>query len=172
MGIKITPFAFILGLFLLIPGILYAQTDSKSPFKSTPFPLPRFLSLDSEEVFVRTGPGQRYMIKYIYKKKGLPVEVILEYEAWRKIRDSDGDEGWVHKGLLSGKRTGLIKGSGKVPVYKKSDAGSRLIAFMEPKVMGYVPECAGAWCKFESGGYSGWIERKFIWGVYENEDFD
>jgi SH3-like domain-containing protein len=150
-----------------------AQDDSESSaFRSTTYPLPRFVSLASNEIYVRTGPGQRYPIKLVYKKKDLPVEVILEYEAWRKIRDQEGDIGWVHKSLLSGKRTGIIKADDVVSAYRKPSTEARLVAYIEPATLGSVKSCEDAWCEFESAGYSGWVQRQYIWGVYEGENFN
>ncbi|MEH6546060.1 MAG: SH3 domain-containing protein, partial [Sneathiella sp.] len=71
-------------------------------------PLPRFVSLSSNKVNVRTGPGTRYPITWVFVRRGWPVEVIAEYELWRRIRDVDGSTGWVHKGLLSSRRTLII----------------------------------------------------------------
>ena len=174
MGKKITPYLFFLAVFLLFPAVLPAQDDpaDSSAFRSTTYPLPRFVSLGSDKVYVRTGPGQRYPIKFLYKKSGLPVEVILEYEAWRKIRDQEGDEGWVHKSLLSGRRTGLIRSEDLVSVYQKPKTEARIVAYIEPNAIGGLKECQDGWCTFESAGYKGWVETKYIWGVYEGEDFD
>lgn len=171
MSKKIILNALFLCVFLLFSGPVMAQDDS-SAFRSTNYPLPRFVSLGSDKVYVRTGPGQKYPIKFFYKKSELPVEVILEYEAWRKIRDNDGDEGWVHKSLLSGRRTALVLGEGPVALYRKPAADSRIVAYAEPKVIGHLEQCENGWCRFEASGYKGWIEGKSIWGVYENEIFD
>ena len=170
---KKTPLFFLIFLtFIGFSTPLRAQNDSGDAFRSTAFPLPRFVSLGSDEIYVRTGPGQRYPIKLVYKKKGLPVEVILEYEAWRKIRDQDGDIGWVHKSLLSGQRTGLIRAEDMVSVYRKPKLDARLVAYIEPQTLGNISQCKQEWCEFESSGYKGWLQRKYVWGVYENEDFD
>ena len=73
--------------------------------RATGLPLPRFVSLKSNNVNVRRGPGQDYDVVFTFVRAGLPVEITDEFENWRKIRDSDGSEGWVFHSLLSGKRT-------------------------------------------------------------------
>ncbi len=124
---------------------------------------------------MRVGPGQEYPIKSVYKREGLPVEVILEFENWRKIRDVEGTEGWVHHALLSGERNGIIKSSGAVYAYEEpfdSDTKSRVVIALEPMVQLEIRKCDGDWCRVDASGFLGWIERKFIWGVYEHENFD
>ena len=75
---------------------------------SSGLPIPRFVSLSADKVFVRTGPALRYPIKWVYQRENMPVEIIQEFDTWRKIRDMDGDDGWVHQSLLSA-RTPAIK---------------------------------------------------------------
>jgi len=99
-------FLFCLIGFLFLPMSIpaYAQGADSSAFRSTELPLPRFVSLRSDKVFMRFGPGKQYPIKWVYERKWLPVEIILEFDTWRKIRDHAGEEGWVHQSLLSDRR--------------------------------------------------------------------
>lgn len=156
-------------IFLLLPSFSYAQT-SKDAFRSTPYPLPRFVSLRSSEVFARTGPGKQYPIRYVYKRKNLPVEITLEYESWRKIRDSQGAEGWVHKSLLSGKRTAIVQQDGYIVKSPKAQASKK--AALESGVIMLVEECKKSWCKVRTGSYHGWIPQTQLWGVYPAERID
>lgn len=146
--------------------------SAPSAFRSTPYPLPRFVSIGSDQVFVRSGPGQRYPVEWEYKRKGVPVEIILEYDAWRKIRDFDGQVGWVHHTLLSGRRAGFVLGGGAVSVHAKARDDSPVQAYVEPKALVDVSQCNGSWCHVNASGYKGWIAQKKLWGVYESEVFD
>ena len=145
---------------------------NKDAFRSTNYPLPRFVSLGADKVYVRTGPGSHYPVKWTFKKKALPVEIILEFEHWRKIRDIDGDTGWIHLSLLSGKRTAIITSESNTPIYKSPNKNSAKKSLIQPKSLAYVSECETAWCDINVNGYKGWIEKKHLWGVYENEKFD
>lgn len=167
----------------LASGALYAQEEEENlkekrmeAFHTTPFPLPRFVSLSQDEVFVRAGPGQQYPIQWVYTRRDYPVEVVLEFGNWRKIKDIEGEEGWVFHALLSGKRTGIIVGGHLVSAYYKSsrneDNASRVVARLEPFVVVTLDECRPYWCEIETSGYRGWVQRKYIWGVYEDEFFD
>lgn len=133
-------------------------------------PIPRFVTLASDEVNLRTGPGLRYPIKLILKKDGLPVEIIKEFDVWRQIRDMGGDEGWVHKSLLSGKRAVIITGHIET-VYKKPDAGSRPVVKLEPGVIASLDHCDDEWCYLKIASYRGWLKRAGVWGVYPDERF-
>ena len=145
-------------------------------FRSTTFPLPRFVSLDNSETNVRAGPGQKYPIKWVFHRAGLPVEVVLEYENWRKIRDHENQEGWVYHTLLSGKRTGIVLADGEVPVYQMpfedNEEKSIVNIKLEPYVVVDIESCKGDWCDILVTGYGGWVERKYLWGIYEDENFD
>lgn len=140
----------------------------------TGLPLPRFVSLKADNVNVRRGPGQEYDIAFTFVRAGLPVEITQEFDTWRKIRDSEGAEGWVFHSLLSGKRTALVapweKGG---PFAARSDPDSKatVVAYLEPRVIADVKECTGTWCRISVKGYEGWIEQERLWGVYPNEVF-
>ncbi len=166
----------ILAVFLLGAQPAAAENpdnpDVPEAFHVTRLPLPRFVSLGAKEGYVRTGPGVRYPIKWVYKQEGLPLEIILEYEVWRKVRDHEGAIGWVHQTLLSGKRTGIVTGEGAVEIFQKPRVDSKLAARVQPGVVIELDACITAWCKVKAGGYSGWAERKNIWGIYKDEAFD
>jgi SH3-like domain-containing protein len=139
-------------------------------------PIPRFVSLKSDHVNVRGGPGKDQDVAWIYTRHGLPVEITAEYENWRRIRDPDGTEGWVYHSLLSGKRTAFVAKtktqSDAVPLYESADPASALRAHLEPGVLGTVKRCSGSWCRFIGDGFDGWIEQDRLWGVYPNEKID
>lgn len=140
----------------------------------TKLPIPRFASLKSENVYVRTGPSMDYPIKWIYKRAGLPVEIIQEYDAWRRIRDPDGETGWVHKILLSGHRSAVIRNAaaGQAPVTAFADHDLvSAVAKLEPKYIVTIHECDARACLAQFAPYEGWIEKKYLWGVYGSEIF-
>jgi SH3-like domain-containing protein len=132
--------------------------------------LPRFVSLRADEVNLRTGPGERYPIDWVLTRKGLPVEVVAEYEAWRKIRDHQGDEGWVHERLLTASRTVIVAGSTTRVLHVDPDAASPAAARAEPGLIARLLECPrGGWCRIEAQGSKGWLERSALWGIYPDE---
>jgi SH3-like domain-containing protein len=146
--------------------------DKKDGFRATDLPLPRFVSLSSGKVHSRTGPALRYPVRWMYTRRGLPVEIIREFDTWRKIRDVDGEVGWVHQSLISGKRTVIIDNNTGVPMYNAPSNNAPVIAKVEPEVILDLDTCEENWCRLEAQGFKGWVQRNYLWGIYENEEFD
>ncbi|MYZ49146.1 SH3 domain-containing protein [Propylenella binzhouense] len=152
----------------LVASPAFAQT-TKGP---SGLPLPRFVSLKSSRINVRRGPGQEYDIAFIFVRAGLPVEIIQEYDNWRKVRDSAGDEGWIWHSLLSGRRTAMVapwEKEGQFALRAAPDPGAAVVAYLEPGVMADVESCNGSWCRLTGENYAGWIEQDRLWGVYPAE---
>ena len=172
--------AIVIGLLcgLVAAGPGHAQPAKKPNVEKPPsdpgkgsnsgLPIPRFVSLNSDKVNVRAGPGDRYPITWQFVRRGLPVEVTAEFEYWRRVRDQDGSEGWVHKNLLSGRRYALIAG-GVRTLYAEASRGAEIVLQAEAGVQGRVLSCKDAWCRLEIGGRRGWLPRAQLWGVYGNE---
>lgn len=137
------------------------------PKEGSGLPVPRFASIKSDNAFVRTGPSMDYPIKYIFKRAGLPIQIVQEFDAWRKVKDPDGDMGWVHKLLLSGKRTAMMMEP--VTSVFKNNKGEVLIAELEKGVIVTLKSCDGVWCEIEyshnDSMKEGWISQKNIWGI-------
>jgi SH3-like domain-containing protein len=138
----------------------------------TSLPLPRFVSIRSNEANARRGPGLDYRIDWAFVRRGLPVEVIAEHGPWRKVRDAEGLGGWVHQSLLSGTRMALIRGEGNVPLLRRPDLGAGLRAHVEPGALARIETCEGAWCRVEAGDFTGWMARDALWGVGADEEID
>ena len=131
-------------------------------------PLPRFVSLKSNEVNVRRGPSRDHQILWTYQMRGLPVEIIAEYDVWRQVRDWEGGQGWVYRGLLSGDRTVMVLGD-RSTMYLQPVADTRRVAELEPGVVAELIACEIDWCRVSVEGYTGWIDRTRLWGVYPDE---
>ncbi|MBC8037666.1 MAG: SH3 domain-containing protein [Rhizobiales bacterium] len=142
---------------------------------STGLPIPRFVSLKAEKVNVRRGPSSDHAVAWVFKRKGMPVEIVAEFENWRRVRDSDGEEGWILKNMLTGKRTAVVapwRPGQALPLYSKASGGSALVAKVSAGVVSEVSSCTGEWCAITAGGYGGWIEQAMLWGVYPGEPVD
>ena len=162
-----------LGLCAMGGTAAEAQSVSKG---SSGLPLPRFVSLKAKRVNLRIGPSTDYAVSWLYLKSGLPVEIIQEYENWRRIRDADGTEGWVSQTLLSGERTAVaapwMRGNDVyVNLRADSQSNASVVAKLEPGVVVKLEECTGNWCLAEVGGVSGWVAQSEIWGAYPGEAF-
>lgn len=147
----------------------------------TNFPLPRFVSLKSDRVNLREGPSKDHRSKWVFQRAGLPVEVMAEFETWRRIRDSEGADGWVLHSLLSGRRTALVSPWEKKPtetsgaiLYRRADEKADVLAKLEPNVIVGVKSCTGTWCEVVvaspvSSDMKGYMIQEKLWGVYPKE---
>jgi SH3-like domain-containing protein len=147
-----------------------ATAKTQAPPATTGKPLPRFVSLRAPEVNMRTGPGVRYPVDWVYHSKNLPVEVIAEFGTWRKVRDVQGAQGWIHQSMLSSRRTFVVIGQMRT-IRKREDSKSPPVAKLEARVVGELNKCpeGGGWCKVTVGGHDGWLRRVEFWGVYPRE---
>jgi len=122
--------------------------------------LPRWQSLKSDNVNLRVGPGNQHPIEWVVRRRHLPVRVLAESDQWRKVRDSNGTEGWISRALLSGARYGVV--SGEIRTLRRDPAVDAVaVARLEPGVVG----------KLEAGGFRGWIARAEFWGTDPGENF-
>lgn len=155
------------GLVLLLGG----QATLDGVGRSTGLPVPRFVSLADQEVNLRYGPSRDHPVKWTYRRQGLPVMIIDEFDTWRQIRDYEGDEGWIHQSLLSGQRhaliTGEIRGLRRVP-----NPDGRVMLRAEPGVVGELLECLFDWCRVEIAGRRGWLAKREFYGALPDETFD
>nr|WP_245413918.1 SH3 domain-containing protein [Fulvimarina endophytica] len=140
-------------------------------------PLPRYVSLKSGRVNLRNGPGREHKVNWLYLKNGLPVEIVQEFDHWRKIRDSDGTEGWVYHSLLSGERTAIaapwLKGKETyIDVHSSPARDAGLVARLEPGVVSKVETCKAGWCEIKVSGRDGFVDQREIWGVYPDETME
>lgn len=154
----------------VLAAVLACLAPAALAGEASGLPLPRFVSLRSDEVNLRAGPGQRYPIDWIYSRKDLPVEVIAEFEAWRKIRDWQGTEGWVHQSMLSGRRMMVVIGTQRTLRGGDSDSADTL-ALVDAGVLGRLLQCPRNrdFCRVEINQIQGWFKRDEIWGVYKGE---
>lgn len=143
-----------------IVSIAYAQESG--------LPVPRFVSLAADEVNMRTGPGVRYPVQWVYVYKNLPVEVIAEYDTWRKVRDIEGAEGWIHRAMLSNRRSAVIRGE-EVTMRREASEQSPAVARLTDGVVALIDRCDMAYCRIAVEGYSGWVQRRSLWGLYDAE---
>jgi SH3-like domain-containing protein len=172
---------FILCLLTVLGS--FAALPAPAAEGASGLPLPRFATTRSTPINVRIGPGTKYGVAWIYVKAGTPVEIIQEFDTWRKVRDADGSEGWIHQNLLSGKRAGVVAPTSTdqavLLAARQSDSGVR--AYLGPGYRVDIAKCDGAWCEVSAtytppnGGHasvSGYLPQGELWGVYRDEEFD
>lgn len=152
-----------------------AQAAGEITGTASGLPVPRFVSLKSDRVNVRGGPTRDNDVVWVFTRAGLPVEITAEYDNWRRIRDSEGSEGWVYHSLLSGRRTAIVHTKSKdelVALREKPDGDSPVVARLQDGVLSTVKNCANGWCEISGDRFSGFIEQTQLFGVYPNEKIE
>ncbi|MEM7499254.1 MAG: SH3 domain-containing protein [Pseudomonadota bacterium] len=134
----------------------------------TNLPLPRYVSLRSDEINVRRGPGLEYRMDWVFRRAGLPVRVIGEYRDWRQIVDSDNASGWVYHSLLTGRRTVLVTAA-RARLLKAPEEDAPLRAEAESGVVADLRQCERHWCEIDAGDVVGWVPKEKLWGVDRGE---
>src|SRR5499433_2169538 len=175
----------VLGAVVLVSAVLGAASGLAAQPAAEPqslgasgLALPRFASLKSDRVNLRQGPGTDYPTAWIFRRAGLPVEIVKEFDSWRQVRDAEGTTGWVLGSMLSGRRTAVIlpwevkAGQGQQPLAVLRDDDSErasAVAQVEAGVLANIITCDGKWCRVSVGGFRGYIEQAKLWGAYKDE---
>jgi SH3-like domain-containing protein len=160
-------FALVFFLYFAMTSLILAKESL--PNKSGK--LPYFGIIKAGETNLRNGPNVKYPIKWVIVKAKEPVEIVGEFEKWKKVRDFDGDEGWIHDSLFSSKRRAIVKKNAESKIYQKPHINSQPVALVKALVRVDLIKCQLEWCYIKAAKYKGWVSRKNLWGVYPNEDF-
>lgn len=158
----------VFAMWLALTGVSFASDDESSESGLT---LPRMVSTRADNINARSGPGTNYPIEWIYKQKGAPLEIINEFELWRQVRDWEGSVSWIHKTRLTGRRFVKVITPGENNIYNSAEYDSRVIAKVEDGVVGEIKKCPkkSAFCLIQFEKIEGWMPKKNLFGVYENE---
>jgi SH3-like domain-containing protein len=162
---------------LILFAVPASEAGAQAGKMTSGLPLPRFVTLKARKINLRVGPGQDYAVSWLYVKSGLPVEIVQEYDNWRRIRDADGTEGWVFHSMLSGERSAVaapwMRNKGDVFVNMRTEARETgaVVARLQPGVLMKIDECNGEWCHAEAQGAEGYVSQAEIWGAYPGEAF-
>jgi len=138
----------------------------------TKLPVPRFVSLRTDQVNFRAGPGFQYPVVWVYQRDGLPVEIIGEFDVWRQVVAPDGGTGWVHEATIRAHR-GFYITSARATLHAEPDAGSKGVAYLDEGVAGSLVSCDASsdFCKASVKGISGYLAREDFWGAFAGEAF-
>ena len=169
--IKDYKFLFFVTIFLIPNLILFSQPslseieNSKKSINGSGLKIPRMASLKKSLTYVRTGPGKEFPIKSEINQKGYPVEIIAEFNNWRKIKTRSNLSGWIHTQLLSSFKTGLIVSN--TLLKKRPLNSSRNLAKLLPDLLIKIKKCKLTWCYIQvikNEKFFGWVKMKNIWG--------
>lgn len=164
-----------IGIGVLSIAASHAQSINRGP---SGLPLPRFVSIKAQQVNMRVGPSVDHAIAWRYQRSGVPMEIIQEYDNWRRVRDAEGTEGWINQALLTSDRSAVaapwMRNRGEnvhVSMHSGREKRGRLVAQLEPGVILQLNSCDGAWCEASVEGVQGWVAQAELWGAYPGEAF-
>ena len=145
--------------------------ESPAVGPETNLPLPRFVSLKTDEGNARRGPALDQRIDWVFTREDMPLQITAEYGHWRRVEDREGEGGWVHYSLLSGTRTVIID-QNKLPLRSRPEDNAPEVALLEQNVVARLETCEVDWCRIGAGGYGGWAPKDALWGVGADEVLD
>ena len=130
-------------------------------------PVPRYVTLKFNEVNARSGPGDDYPARWVYRVRGLPVQVVAETAEWRKVCDPEGGSAWVHRRTTDGHRSVIRMAPGPLDLKAKPKADSPIVAVLAPRGLAPLDKCKNGWCRIEGKGRAGWAPQDQVWGTAE-----
>lgn len=158
-----------ISIFLLYFLSLINSSSTFADVSKEKLPVPRFVTIKFDEVNARTGPTNDCPIEWVFIRKGEPVEIIAEYEQWRKVRDIIGEGGWIHSSALSSKRSVILIAKNIMPLIGSPGDYNDIVVKLKPNIRCNLIKCKDEWCQIVCKSYKGFIARKFLWGVYPDE---
>jgi SH3-like domain-containing protein len=159
----------LIALLIVIILETFAFSSEKVSVVSS-LPIPRFVMLKSKDVNMRSGPGINYQLKMNYKCYHLPFKVLSEFETWRLVKDSNGNEGWIHEAMLDKNKSVEIvfasKQQSKIAILRLPDPKAKAVVLVERGTVANLIKCQGDWCNISlNKTYKGWIHKQNLWGV-------
>jgi SH3-like domain-containing protein len=146
-----------------------SQAAPQAPERPTPsgMPVPRFVSLKFDKVNARAGPGDDHRLLWVYRVRGLPLQVIAETSEWRRVCDPQGQTAWVHKRTTDGRRTVMNTGAAPAELFRKPKPTAKPAAYLNAQATAALDRCDKGWCKVHLDGASGWVREGALWGTSE-----
>ena len=146
----------------LFAGAAQAAQDRPTP---SGLPVPRYVSLKFDKVNARSGPGDDHRMLWVYRVRGLPVQVVAETAEWRRICDPEGELVWVHKRTTDGRRAAINMQTAPAPLRRRPKDASRVVAYLNPRAMASLIRCDDQWCRVRADDVSGWVKAGELWGT-------
>ena len=156
-------------VIVLISIIIFSQVSNANIGKETGLEIPRYVSLKSDDANIRVGPSKNYPIEIKYIKKNYPLKILEEYEEWRKVEDFNRNIGWIHKSLISGIRTGIVLSNDNKNIILLNTLDGNVIGEIGNGNIVFLEKCKIDWCLVSTENFKGWMNKKNIWGVKQNE---
>ena len=104
--------------------------------------------------------------KLFIAPSGMPVEVVLSYGDWVKVRDAAGDMAWTEMKGLSAKRNVIVKVASAKVRATPDDAAPVVMTADKSVLLELVDPEAGPWVRVRHrDGVSGYVRASDVWGI-------
>jgi SH3-like domain-containing protein len=145
-----------------IVGAPPAAAERQTP---SGLPVPRYVTLKFDKVNARSGPGDDHRLLWVYRVRGLPVQVVAETSEWRRICDPSGGRVWVHKRTTDGRRAVINNAARPATLRKRPRPDARPAGYLSPRALAALDRCDKGWCKVRVDGVAGWTREGELWGT-------
>lgn len=154
-------------LTILASISLWYPTSVQAYQRQTPsgYEVPRYITLKFAKVNARAGPGDDHKLLFVYRTRGLPLQVIAETSEWRRVCDPDGQIAWVHKRVTDGRRAVINTSRRPAPILNSPKPEAATIALLDVRAMAELDQCKRGWCRISADGAKGWVREGSLWGT-------
>lgn len=123
-----------------------------------------FKSVGSAPAILYDAPSQKGR-KVFVAPRGMPVEIILTYGEWTKVRDMNGDLSWVESSQLQGQRTVVVRVANASVRAIADDAGVPVFSADKGVLLELAAPAGSGWLKVRHrDGQTGFIKSSEVWG--------
>lgn len=148
---------------------LAATLAALLPFAQPQDARAEYLSISSRKANVRQGPGGGKPV--VWQAWRLTPFLVLDWIGdWAKVRDYEGDDGWIHGSLLADVPTVIVTAK-DAAVRGGPGAGYRGLWTLEEGYTLKVLAVDGVWLKVtDDDEVRGWVLRRLVWGRAEVDE--
>jgi SH3-like domain-containing protein len=153
---------------LMLAGSAAATEKDKERPTPSGLPVPRYVSLKFDVVNARSAPGDDSRLLWVYKTKGLPVQVVAETSDWRRICDPERGLAWVHRRTTDGRRMVMRLKTQPLAMLAAPKPDAHVKAYLAARALAELDRCnKDGWCKLKAGHKDGWVPAAEVWGTAE-----
>jgi len=143
-----------------LPATLFALLSAAAPAAQAA----EFRSVGANPVIMYDAPSERGR-KVFVAPRGMPVEVVLTYGEWSKVRDVAGDLLWVPSKELTTKRMAVVRGA-NAKIRAAADDNAAVVFTADRSVLlEIVDPVSAGWVKVRHrDGLTGFVKAPEVWG--------
>lgn len=124
-----------------------------------------FKNIGSSSVVMFDAPSSRGQKLYV-APRGMPVEVVINYGAWSKVRDFAGDLSWIETKQLADRKNILVRNLNAKIRANPDDSAEVVFSADKGVLLELVEPVSSGWAKVKHvDGSIGYVKLSDIWGV-------